>query len=51
MTGPCRCWFTSPPIPHTGHCCFRDDPTPLPEIVAGTPPPCGHWVDTREEDS
>lgn len=39
----CRCWQVSPPIPHAGHCCFGDDPTPLDEIVVGEPPPCGHW--------
>lgn len=22
MTGPCRCWVTSPPLPHDSHCCF-----------------------------
>lgn len=49
MTGACRCWTTSPPIPHAGHCCFRDDPTPLADIVTGTPPPCGHWADTGED--
>lgn len=46
MTNPCRCWLTSPPIPHSGHCCLRDDPTPLADIVPGTPPPCGHWVES-----
>lgn len=40
---PCRCWTTSPPIPHSGHCCFMDDPTPLDEIEPGVAPPCGHW--------
>ena len=34
MTNPCRCWLTSPPIPHSGHCCLRDDPTPLADLDA-----------------
>lgn len=42
---PCRCWY-GPAVIHSGGCCFADDPTPLPDIVTGTPPPCGHWVDT-----
>lgn len=44
---PCRCWDSSPPIPHQGHCCFADDPTPPADIIPGTPPPCGHWKDTQ----
>lgn len=47
MPEPCICWTTSPVVLHTGHCCFGDDPTPLDEIVPGTPPPCGHWVGDR----
>lgn len=47
---PCRCWLSSPPIPHADHCCFADDPTPLPDITPGTPPPCGHRVETEEEN-
>lgn len=50
MTNPCRCWLTSPPITHSGHCCLRDDPTPLADIVPGTPPPCGHWVESATAD-
>lgn len=41
---PCGCWQSA--YLHSGHCCFRDDPTPLCDIAPGTPPPCGHWVDT-----
>lgn len=37
----CRCWLSSPPIPHEGHCCFMEDTTPL-EAPPG-PPSCGHW--------
>lgn len=41
MIDPCRCWVTSPPIPHADHCCFAEDATP-PETPPG-PPTCGHW--------
>lgn len=43
MTGPCRCWVTSPPLLHEGHCCFMDDPRPLDELMPGDLPACGHW--------
>jgi hypothetical protein len=39
----CRCWMMSPPLPHEGHCCFMDDPTPTEDMVAGMDLVCGHW--------
>ena len=46
MSGPCRCWSVSPPIPHAGHCCFGDDGhgrrTRIDEYQLGQPAPCGH---------
>jgi hypothetical protein len=41
--GPCGCWHQV--VIHEGHCCFRDDPTPLDEISAWQAPICGHWPD------
>ncbi len=42
-TEPCRCWITSPAIPHTGHCCFGY-PDPDGELYQrGNLPPCQHW--------
>lgn len=46
MTEPCICWTTSPVVIHVGHCCMADVPDNHP---AGTPPPCGHWVEARDE--
>jgi hypothetical protein len=40
---PCRCWTTSPPLPHSGHCCFGY-PDPDGNVYQrGQEPPCGHW--------
>lgn len=45
MPEPCICWTTSPVVLHIGHCCM-DVPDDHP---IGTPPPCGHWVEARDE--
>lgn len=37
---PCRCWTSSPPIPHFGHCCFHGGA--LDDYQPGQPTPCGH---------
>lgn len=46
VDGPCGCWHQV--VIHEGHCCFRDDPTPLDEISPWRPPICGYWADFIE---
>lgn len=43
MTGPCRCWVTSPPLPHDGHCCFSYPDPDGTVYQLGKEAPCGHW--------